>query len=287
MAAFTSAANTGPTEMDLILAMVQDELARNAIVRPTVLDLSSQVESGIKSIEIPRYDTHFTDPSTQPQDGDSTEQTVNFDNDVLNLDVWKTLPWSIPDQVALQSRIPLESELARSAGQKMAVFIDDQIIAKLKLASSAAPDHVIQMTGAGNAVLTLADISNARMLLKKANVPQDGLVMLISPEQEKAVIDMDTFHNADSYGSREALLNGEVGRIYGFKVIVSNGLSGAEAIFYHRTAVAFAAQKNVSYETRRADLTKQKTQYSFSLGMGFVLLEEGRKQVFYNATGAP
>jgi len=286
MAAFTSASNTGPTEMDLILAMVQDELVRSSNLPPTVLDFSSMAEPGIKSIDIPRYDTHFADPATQPQDGAVAEQTLDFAVDTLNLDTWKTLAWSIPDQVRLQSRVPLESELAASAGRKMGIYIDDQIIVKLKAASSAAPDHIVQMTGAGNLVLTLADISNARMLLNKQNVPQDNRTLLISPEQEKAIIDLDNFSNADKYGAREALLNGEVGRIYGFRVMVHNGLSGAEAIFYHKDAVGFARQKSINYETRRADLVRQKQEYAFSLGMGFVTLEQGVKQVFYNATGA-
>ncbi len=283
MAAFTSATNTGPTIMDLIVSIVQEELVHNAFLPPTVMDFSAQVEQGIDSIKIPRYDTHFSDPDTQPEDGDATPQTLNFAVDTLALDVWKTLEWELPDQVVMQSKVPLEPELARSAGKKMARYIDDKIIEQLRLASTSAPDHAIDFSGDSGNSISLDDIADARELLNRANVNMDGRILLIPPEQESVLIKLDEFKNADKYGAREALLKGEIGQIYGFKVMVHNGLAEDEAVAYEKGAVAWAAQKQVTYETRRATLTAQKTEYAFSMGMGFQVLEEGRKQVYLTA----
>ena len=91
---------------------------------------------------------------------------------------------------------------------------------------------------------------------------------------------MRTYLVTNQYGSREALLDGEIGQIYGFKVIVHNGLANNEACFYHKSAVAIAVQQEVRFETRRLALGLQATEYSYAMGMGQVVLDEGKRQVY-------
>ena len=290
MAVFTSAANTGSTEMDLILSIVQEELTRAAKLRPTVRDFSASVSKGVKSIEIPRYDSSFSGPAAQNPDGTTpvTQQTVTFATDVLNLDKWVTLPWQVADRVSRQSMLNLEAELAASAGRKFGEYIDDELIAALRLAADGTgglPDHRIQLSGATNTQITLDDVAHARELLNKQNISEMDRYMLISPAQERAMLNIHNFIEADTYGAREALLDGEIGRVFGFRVMVHNGLADLEAICYHRDAVGHAMQKDLSYETRRADLALQSTEYAFSAGWGTVVLEQGIKQVLINGTG--
>ena len=289
MAAFTTA-NTGPTEMDLILSIVQEELIRKAKLRPTVVDLSSQAEKGLKSIEIPRYDSHFANPAAQNPDGETATatQTVDFDTDVLDLDKWVTLPYDIPDRISRQSRVNLEAELAGSAGRTFGKYIDDELIVALRAAADGTgglPDHRIQLSGGTNDEITLEDITEARRLLNVADVSEDDRVLLVSPDQEKVMLNIDNFIKANEYGSREGLLDGEIGRVFGFRVMVHNGLASAEAIAYQKQAVAYAMQKDMMFESRRATLGLQKTEYAFSAGWGTVTLEQGVKQVLLNSTG--
>ena len=285
---FTSAANTGPTEMDLILGVVQDELIRSAKLLTTIVDYTSSVADGIKQIEIPRYDSHFADPADQNPDGTTpvTAQTVDFAVDTLALDKWKTLAYEIPDRVSRQSRIPLEAELAASAGRTFGKYMDDEIIAVLRQASAAAPDHRTQLQGGTNDEITLDNVAEARELLNKADVTEEDRFLIISPAQERHMLNIQNFIRANEYGSREALLDAEIGRVFGFRVMVHNGLADAEAIAYQRQAAGYAMQKSMQFETRRADLKLQKNEYAFSAGWGTVLLEQGVKQVLMNATGA-
>jgi len=287
MATFTSTANTGATEDQVISSIVQEELIQASMLRPTVTDLSSFADKGVKAIDWPRFDsTTSLAPAAQNADGvtETAGQTVDFAVDTLNLNDWTSIPYEIPDRVSRQTRINLEAELARSAGRRYGEYMDDQIIVQLRLASTSAPDHAIDLDGAdaqGTAsVITLDGIAKARRLLKRANVPQSDRFMIIPPEQEQVLIGLDNFRNADKYGSREALLGGEIGQIYGFRVIVHNGLNSNEACMYHKSAVAVAVQQEVKFETRRATLKLQKTEYSFSLGMGQVVLDGGRRQVY-------
>jgi N4-gp56 family major capsid protein len=287
MATFTSAANTGATEMDVISSIVQEELIQASLLRPTVTDLSSMASKGVKSIDWPRFDTASSlSPAAQNPDGttENAGQTVNFEVDSLDLSDWTSIPYEIPDRVSQQTMINLEAELARSAGRRYGEYMDDQILVQLRLASTAAPDHKIDLDGAnahGTATaITLDGIAKARQLLNRANVPQSDRYLVIPPEQEKVIIGLDNFRNADKYGSRDALLKGEVGQIYGFRVIVHNGAAANEAMAYHKSSVAVAVQQEVRFETRRATLKLQKTEYSFAMGMGQKVLDEGRRNVY-------
>ena len=166
----------------------------------------------------------------------------------------------------------------------MGIFIEDQIVIRLRLASAAAPDHLIDLDGAAAAgtatTITLGGISTAKQLLDRQNIPEMDRFLAVPPEQLKAIIDLDNFRNADKYGSREALLKGEVGEIYGFRVIMTNALNANEAIAYHRTAVAIAIQQDIKFEKQRADLRIQADDYSFSLCMGDQVMDGGVKQVY-------
>lgn len=286
----TSAYATAATEMDLILSIVQDELNRNNFLRPTIMDLSSQATKGTISIDVPKFTSGM--PGSQEQDADGATpvdlQSPVFGVDTITLNKWRNLSYRVPDRVSLQSKIAVEAELAKSSGARMAEYIDDQIIANLRLASAAAPDHDRALDGgatggAGPTEITLAGISKARELLNRANVPQMDRWLLVPPEQEKALIDLDNFRNADKYGSREALLKGEIGEIYGFRVMVHNGLAANEAVAYHSSCCAVAVQQEIKFESQRADVTLQATDYSFSMGMGDTVLDSGKRQVYLHS----
>lgn len=286
MAVFTSTSNTSNTERALILGIVQDQLQNEAKLVPTITDLSAMVQPGAVTVAIPKWTSGFSGPAAQNADGDTAVafQTAVFGKDTLSLDQWVNLPYALPDRIKEQSAINLEAELAASAGREMAIWVDSKIITELRLASTSSPDHIKQMTGTSNTVLTLADIVNMRLLLNKQNLPDSDRTLLISPEQEAALLKMDNFIRADAYGARDGLLNGEVGRVFGFRVIVHNALNAAEAIAYHKSAVAMAFQKAIKYEKQRGSVALQRDEYSFSCGAGFEVMQSGKYQVVYNST---
>ena len=62
--------------------------------------------------------------------------------------------------------------------------------------------------------------------------PQEPFIMFIGPSQEEAFLKDSQFVNAAEYGSREALLNGEIGKYLGIKIVSTNNVeqvaSGSE-----------------------------------------------------------
>lgn len=280
----TSAANTGTTEATLISKIVQDQLNDKAMLLQTVTDYSALAVEGYKDIKIPKWSAGLTGPVAQNADGATAPdfQAATFAVDTISLDQWVNLPYALPDRIKMQSAINLEAELAREAGQQMAIWVDDKIITELKLVSTSAPDHRKQLTGASNTVLTLADIANCRMLLNKQNVPQSDRYLVIAPEQEKAMLALDNFIRADAYGAREGLLNGEIGRVFGFTVMVHNRLAADDMLAYHKSHVGVAIQKAISFEKQRGSVKLQRDEYSFSMGAGFEVLDGGKRGVYYN-----
>lgn len=278
-----SANSTAATEDSIILSIVQDELLDAAKLRGTVTEYMAP--KGAKEIQVPKFSASFDGPQPQNPDGATTVdfQDIAFATDTISLDKWVNLPYRIPDRTSKQTVVAVEAEAARSAGKQMGIFIDDQIITELRLASTAAPDHLRALdgdatSGVGTA-LTLDGITTARMLLNKQNVPADERWFVIPPDQEKELLDLDQFRNADKYGSREALLDGEIGRIYGFRVMVHNRLAANECLAYHKSAVGLAVQQEVEFERQRADVRLKATDYSFALGMGVKVMDGGKRQV--------
>jgi N4-gp56 family major capsid protein len=186
------------------------------------------------------------------------------------------LSYRIPDRVSQQSVVNLEAELSRKAGREFALYMDKEAIAVLATLTDA-----VTYTGAGS-TLALADITEARKKLNRNNVSADNRYLLISPEREQDMLNLPNFIKADEYGARDALLNGEIGRVFGFRVIVSNLLSAAQSFAYHQECVAYAIQSDISFESQRAHVTLRATDYSFAAGWGLCLTYEGKKGVKFS-----
>ena len=171
MAAITSAANTSATEMQLITQIVQKELLENTVIRGSVSDHSDKVIDGINRVDIPRFEAdttpgsgRFGDPETQNPDGETpvAKKTATLTVDTINLDQWKNLSYSMPDRVKMQSRVPLEAELASKAGKEMAIYMDKAILTQLQaLTATVAYDDTV------NERMQLADITEARRVLNR------------------------------------------------------------------------------------------------------------------------
>lgn len=278
MAAFTKN-EVGSTEDVVILSIVQEELQNKAVVRPTVMDMSARASKGVKELEIPKFSAAFSGPAAQNADGETPVafQTFSLDSDTLVLDQWKNLPYRLTDRINVQNVVELEAEAAKSAGQKMATDLDSAILTEMATALQTEEYG----TNLGDSAITLANINNARATLKKQNVTDLGgeLFLLISVEQEKNMLNIDNFISADKYGARDALLSGEIGRVYGVRVVVSNELADDEAYMYHRSSVAFAAQQEINFEKQRADVRIGAWDYSFKVGYGVKMLDGGKRIV--------
>ena len=232
---------------ELISSLVQEQLVEYLRLAPTVSDYSAMAMPGYKQIAIPRG----SDLSAAAK-GEGTEfeaQHFTYATDDLALDKHYVVPVDVEDIAQIQSRVPLMQDLVARMAVALADQIDSDIYDALKTCSTAAPDHVIQYNDAVNEDLELVDITECRKLLNIQKVPQMDRYLLICPSQEKNMLGISNFIKANEYGAREALLNGEIGRVFGFTVIMSNVCeSDNYTLAYHKSHVAYAQQMGVKIE---------------------------------------
>lgn len=113
--------------------------------------------------------------------------------------------------------------------------------------ATAAEDEIASVMNALVAEVTLVTASNivtkvleARKLLGEADVPVGDRWLAVSPEIATFMLDVDRFTRVDASGDDSALRQAILGRIYGFNVVESNGLTQGTAIAYHRSGFVFA-----------------------------------------------
>jgi hypothetical protein len=74
------------------------------------------------------------------------------------------------------------------------------------------------------------------------------------------------------------LINGEIGKLYGMTVVMSNVVTAGLPIVYHKSAVGFAQQMTPEYQTN-FDLKNTAKEYLLQHIYGVEVLDSGKRQV--------
>jgi N4-gp56 family major capsid protein len=179
-------------------------------------------------------------------------QTLATTDQTLVIDQSKYFAFEVDDVDARQ---------VKDSGQLLTKAADD---AAFGLADGA--DNFLaglMTTGAGN-VLTAGDAATPdaaykvilalKVKLDKAKIPSQGRFLVISPEFHALILQDNRFIDASAYGSSAPILNGEVGRVLGFSVLISLNLPAGTAgtapevsnfvVAGHSMATTFAEQIN-------------------------------------------
>jgi len=130
----------------------------------------------------------------------------------------------------------------REAGYQMARKLDSLIMAQIEAGDTAASNTV-----SGSTAVTLANVSSAVLALRANNYRPD--YMIVSPQVEDDLHNIDTFHEADKLGSREVFETGRIGRIMGMTVLVSSQVTSSYAyVVDSKHALCLAEKRPVTIE---------------------------------------
>lgn len=262
------------TVQETVSSMVQEYLIQESVLIPLVMNIPSM--PGEDRVKIPRSGDDFT-ADTKAENTALTAQTITYTTDDLLLDKHKAVQVRVEDRANVQSMIALVSDLIPRMSKVLALDIDTSIVAQLELASAAAPDHRLAYDNA--ATLGKADLLIARQLIHEQNLRFNECYIGVSPASEKNLLAIDDFVHVDKYGSTAAgLSNGEIGRLYGARVVMSNEFDDAKTIVWHPSACAFSRQINPLFEDDR-DVPNLATLYSLSHLYGAKVLDAGVRQV--------
>lgn len=154
-------------------------------------------------------------------------QTLATTDQTLLIDQSKYFAFEVDDVDARQVRD--DGQLLDKAAMRSAAGLADTLDTYVL---------TLMTTGAGT-VLAAQDVAThdaaflllrrLRMALNKANVPRRDRFAILSPEFEALLLGDNRFLDASRYGSTEPVLNGEIGRAIGFRILVSNNLPAGTA----------------------------------------------------------
>jgi N4-gp56 family major capsid protein len=261
------------TSMQVVTSIVQETLKQEAKLLPLISDYSSFAIKGASAVKVPRRNTFAAADKTE--NSALTAQEITFSVDTISLDKNKAIYAKLERIAELQATPNVEAEIIMEMAKELALQVDKDIKVELELASAAAPDHRIAFAGAS---IAQTDLLEARRLLNVQNVPMDGRFLGIHPTEEKAILSISDFVRADAYGSAGGLVNGEIGRLYGMTVVMSNVFDEGNSVVWHKSAIGYAAQLAAEYETDK-DLAKVAKEYLLSMIYGVEVLDSGKRQV--------
>lgn len=261
------------TSMDVVAAIVQQTLKQEAKLLPTIMDYSAFAEKGAKSVKIPRRNQFAA--ADKSENTNLSAQELTFSVDTIDLNKHKAIYAALERIAEAQATPNIEAEIVMEMAKELSVQVDKDIAAQLLLASASAPDHRIAFAGAAVAE---TDLLEARRLLNIQNVPMDERWLGIHPTEEKALLGIANFIRADAYGDAGGLVNGEIGRVFGMRVIMSNVFTENRAIVYHKSAVGFSQQLQPEFKTDE-DLKSISKEYLLHHLYGVKVLDSGKRQV--------
>ncbi len=163
---------------------------------------------------------------------------------ILTIDQQKYVAFKVSDIDQAQANVDLIDAYANRAAYALADAVD-QHLASLYTAAGAGT-VTLDLTAATPAVYDA--FVEARKLLNKQNVPQNGRWVVVSPDVEAALLKDDKFVKATDQGDN-IRATGRIGGIAGFDVYVSNNVPEVVAtgtfhkvLFGYNDAIAFAGQ---------------------------------------------
>jgi len=263
-----------------ISSAMQSYLQQASLLIPTVSDYSAFAVKGAKSVDIPRMGGSTV--GDKSENTAESAQTITVAADTITFEKHKVVQYLIEEIAENQARVAYTSEVLMRAAKDIARQVDQDIIVELKLASSSAPDHQLVFVDTSTDKIARADVLAARALLQAQYIDPRECYMGIGPEKEAELLNIDDFIHAEKYGSNMPIMNGEVGRIYGFKVIVHNDFSDF-ACFWHPTSVGLAFQRGMTVQSQ-PDLANLATRWSVDTRYGVEVLDSGKRCVLIDST---
>lgn len=276
----TGVTETSAVGYDAVSQVIQRYLIQESVLLPTVTDYSFMAQKGAKSIDLGRSDDFSVSSKSENTSADAT--AITYSSDTITLDQHRYVQFLLEDRANLQAYPEIVQDKIMKAVKPLALDMDEKVIAELDNASASAPDHQIVFADTSGDVLARADILEARRLLRLQNINPRECYLLIGPEKEAEMLAITDFIDASKYGSNEAVMNGEIGQVFGLKVIVHTSVTD-KMYTYHPSAVGFAIQQGIRYQSDY-DLKELGWRHSLDYLAGFEVLDSGKRVVVTDST---
>jgi len=166
----------------------------------------------------------------------------------ININKHKYIAAMIEDIADIQSKYDLFSNHRDKIAYGLADVVDSDILALTSAIAQSVGTH------AATSILK-AHLLTANRMLDAALVPAEGRYLVVDAYGREDLLNIDDFVRYDAGGKAPtALKTGEIGEIYGVKVLFSQNIAAPTAtsaygMMFHGDAFAIAMQKDVTMKT--------------------------------------
>ena len=233
---------------------VKAEHERNLVVKPLVKSMSMTGKRG-DTIRIPipvRGDASAKAPNAQVTLVTTTEQEL-----IITIDQHWEYSRHIEDVVSKQAHPELRSFYTEDAGYALPRLQDTQLIAE-----ADNFDHRFQAVASGqlaaqNGTATAFNDHSFRAAIQKldeSDVPGMDRCLVVSPAVKNVLMSIDRYNSRDFVNSG-AVVNGEIGELYGVKVYCTTNLPAVNTdevgvLLFHKDAIVMAEQMSIRVQTQ-------------------------------------
>lgn len=253
--------------------LVQRQLIAQSKLVGTVRDVSSFAEDGLEEIKFPKAGGFSVVKKTSGVP--ITAEALTYTSDILALDQHAVIQWSVEKKALKQSPVAILEDALGRASRAHAKQVDVDIHAELEASGT------LLTTDDNDGALSRAEIVSMIVALDDNEVPEDDRFLAINPEQKGDIMNISDFLDASKFGSDRIVQKGEIGEIFGVRVISTTVVTAKKPKMYHREAAAIGFQMNPEY-AEESDLPNLARLYSIDQLYGVKGLLDSNACVYYD-----
>jgi hypothetical protein len=255
-------ANIAPSKNDVVLAIIQKELAGKSVFFPLVQDVTRFAKKGMKTITFLKRsvvnaidkDCHNANPT----------QTFALTADTLNLDLKPYVSFTISDCDELESVVNLDGEAAKAAASAIQRHVDDALTNAL---IAGAGFTSTQSTLNRDAVLEMIEYVDC-------NFSDDHVLVASCKLKYGALLKEAEFTQADVFGS-PVIKDGTMAALYGVPLVFSKRLPVDQALCFDKNSICIGFQRGVKFRKQACnEYGADAWNYTWDAKYGVKILQE-------------
>lgn len=243
-------ANTIETVISEIVTqtLIQESVA---LQMPGVWDRSSEVGPGMDQLDMIEL-AELAVQSVDETGAAMTPQTISPTASGLQLNLHKSIPFSLTNRGNLQSKIALVQRTVENGARSLAADVDDEIFGE---GVSAAANTVT--SAAADELTAIRDMYRQ---FNADNVPRMGRALVGGVDFIADLLGNNNVQRANEYGSSEPIRAGFITSLYGIQIFQTSSSAVASDGFLGvgMEAIAFARQRAMEFEEERKVLEQRR-----------------------------
>ena len=236
----TELASTAP---DIVRATVLMARYARAKVAQKVLNATADVKGPGDRVSITVMPAFTVQSVTNASGAVATKESSTVTSVEVIVNLWKYVRWDVVDLSQLQSAIDPYRAWLEGAGGALGEDQDANLLGE--------QSNLTSYTDPGGSVpLDDKIIRKGRLLLDRANIPEEDRFFVLHPDGESDLLALPRFTEAQNtgFGRGVQVSNGHISGLYGHPVVVTSLVKETSSlkrnVLLHKEALAIATQKN-------------------------------------------